>query len=409
MNKHYFLFAVIPCVGIVVCLLAFKLRQDYKINFVLTGLSIVFVVYLVEIVLFFSTPDIKDKRINLATKMGISFDTRTKQEVIGELKKRGVDAIGSVPPISHVSSNGLEIGRKRIFPLSGISQKTTVLCNENGKWVIYESDEYGFNNPTGLFEGEIDLLLVGDSFTHGFCTKQGESIAGQLRRMSKLRVISLGYSANGPLLEFASLKEYGDPLRPKYVLWMYYAGNDLAELITEQQSPLLLKYRDNRFSQHLINRQSEIDFLLREHLQKEKKERKWQWQRKLLFLLKLKNLRQRLEFVIPPSPSSLFTELLEKANFLTSSWGGQLYFVYLPTWERYVKDVEHGTFLHRNRVLSIVKHLNIPIIDMHEKVFAVHPEPVSLFPFRLQGHYTSEGYRLVAQAIHTHLVSINQK
>jgi len=134
-------------------------------------------------------------------------------------------------------------------------------------------------------------------------------------------------------------------------------------------------------------------------------------------IVRLMHLRNKLKQILKPSippqttPSAqtwlLFTELLEKAKISTSSWGGQLYFVYLPSWPRYAKDVEQGTFHHRNRVLSIVKHLNIPIIDIHEKV--VHPDPVSLFPLRIQGHYTSEGYRLVAQAIHTHLVSSNQK
>ena len=372
-------FAVIPFVGILICSFAFKLRPDYKINFVLTGLSIFFVVFFAEIVLFFY-PNIEAKRINQAKKMGISFDTRTRLKVIDELKKQGVDAVPFLFPNKFIKSDGLERANgEKIFPVGAISQKTTVFCNENGKYTIYESDEHGFNNPKGLFEvDKIDLILIGDSFTHGACVRQGEDIASQLRRMSELRVISLGSIANGPLVEFATLKEYGQPLRPKYVLWMYYEQNDLDDLKLEQTS-FLLKYRDGQFSQHLITRQSEIDFLLGEYLQKWKVRK-----RKIhpLRILKLYNLRKRLGFMIiqQPPPFSLFTELLEKANFLTSSWGGQLYFVYLPSWERYAKDVEHGTFQHRNRVLSIVKHLNIPIIDMHEKVFAVHPDPVSLFP-----------------------------
>ena len=33
-----------------------------------------------------------------------------------------------------------------IFPLSGISNKETILCNENGYYIHYFSDRYGFNN-----------------------------------------------------------------------------------------------------------------------------------------------------------------------------------------------------------------------------------------------------------------------
>ncbi len=386
-----------------ICSFAFKLRPDYKINLVLTGLSIVFTVYLVEIVLFYGPSQEKLRRAErLQVAKGISFDTRKAREVIKDMKKGGVDAVRVFAPTFLVEFNGLEREGKRIFPLSGLSRKTTVLCNENGEWAIYESDEHGFNNPTGLYEGQIDTVLVGDSFTAGECVRQREDIASQLR-MSGIRVLNLGSVSSGTLVEFAILKEYAEPKQPKYVFWMYYEGNDLKDLRHEQQSSFLLKYRDNMFSQQLIKRQPEIDFLL-ENL----KMRKWQWLKyNLLRRFKLNNLRNRLALVIPPSPPlSLFTELLEKARNLTSSWGGQLYFVYLPSWARYAKEVEPGTFHYRNRVLSIVQRLNIPIIDIHEKAFVTHPDPLSLFPFRLNGHYTSEAYRLVAQAIHTHLVTV---
>jgi hypothetical protein len=79
-----------------------------------------------------------------------------------------------------------------------------------------------------------------------------------------------------------------------------------------------------------------------------------------------------------------------------------LYFVYLPTWERYAKEVDHDDFMHRRHVLSIVEELNIPIIDIHQ-TFQQHQDPLSLFPFRVSGHYTNEGYRLVAKTIITEL------
>jgi hypothetical protein len=49
--------------------------------------------------------------------------------------------------------------------------------------------------------------------------------------------------------------------------------------------------------------------------------------------------------------------------------------------------------------MSTATELNIPIIDIRSKVFDAHPDPLSLFPFRISGHYNAEGYRLVAEAI----------
>jgi hypothetical protein len=46
-----------------------------------------------------------------------------------------------------------------------------------------------------------------------------------------------------------------------------------------------------------------------------------------------------------------------------------------------------------------VKGLDIPVIDIHQEVFADHHDPLALFPFRITGHYNADGYREVAKAI----------
>ena len=46
-----------------------------------------------------------------------------------------------------------------------------------------------------------------------------------------------------------------------------------------------------------------------------------------------------------------------------------------------------------------MKGLGIPVVDIHQEVFANHPDPLALFPFRLYGHYNAEGYSEVAKAI----------
>ena len=39
------------------------------------------------------------------------------------------------------------------------------------------------------------------------------------------------------------------------------------------------------------------------------------------------------------------------------------------------------------------------MIDMHKEVFAKHDDPLSLFPFRINGHYTPEGYKLISNSV----------
>ena len=46
------------------------------------------------------------------------------------------------------------------------------------------------------------------------------------------------------------------------------------------------------------------------------------------------------------------------------------------------------------------KELDIPFIDVHEEIFKKETEPLSLFPFNLEGHYNERGYLKVAELIY---------
>jgi hypothetical protein len=289
------------------------------------------------------------------------------------------------------------------------------MCNESGEYGLYLADEHGFNNPLGLYApGEVDIVLIGDSFTHGSCVSAGEDIASHLRSRGK-KAINLGYSGKGPLLELATLQEYAEPLKPAVVLWVYYEENDLEDIVIEQQAEILLSYLKRDFSQNLFNRQAEIDTALASYLDKvvaEIKEKRTEDSQlslntQLTKVIRLYNLRRLLTNIFsastpPPPPSPLFEEVLKEARDRTAAWGGRLYFVYLPAWQRYGTKVDSGTAFHRDEVLSVVAKLGIPLMDMHE-VISQHPDPLSLFPFRLYGHYISEGYELIALNIQAYL------
>ena len=96
----------------------------------------------------------------------------------------------------------------------------------------------------------------------------------------------------------------------------------------------------------------------------------------------------------------LFANILTKAKARVEAWGGKIYFVYLPQYERYITKVNsHDMYLKKSEVINVVKGLDIPVIDIHQEIFANHPDPLALFPYRLDGHYTADGYREVTKAI----------
>ena len=350
------------------------------------------------------------------------FDTRSRLDVIRDMRKQGINAYPDVFPMvlfgpssdttiqSVLSSNGQEF-----LPLGGMATTTTVFCNESGEYIVYESDEYGFHNPRGLWNIDpVDIIALGDSYTQGVCVPSDKGFVAVVRSQYP-RTINLGINSHGPMTSLATLKEYGPALKPKLILWFYYEGNDLRDLDGwEKNSPLLMKYVTSSFSQRLYERQEEIDRSLREYL--DAAMTKAATPASFGQLFKLHHLRQTvqrfydrrptqqgfpaelLDFLHrtgAPADSSdllLFTRILTEAQATASTWNGRIVFVYLPTWERY--RIPELASQDRDKVLSIAHQLNFHVVDMHP-VISSHPDPLSLFPLRRYGHYNEAGHRLV--------------
>lgn len=331
----------------------------------------------------------------------------TRMKILNELRDSGVDAYPNTYPYLFFKSNGLATTNDRIYPLGGISNITTIFNNESGYYPIIKTDEHGFNNPKGLYiENKVDIMLIGDSFTEGEAVHPDENISAVLRE-SGFNTISVGKGGNGPLIELATLKEFAEPLKPKIILWLYFV-NDLSDLTNEMESSFLKKYlNEYDYSQNLISRQEEIDDVLINYIPAEWKKLKEKAEEKRKNPIKLNKIRSMFNLtptstspISTPISLSIFRDILKKSKQITSNWGGTIYFVYLPAFERYLTSHEHQ---NHDVVMQTINQLNISIIDIHSKVFEPHPDPLSLFPFRANGHYTAEGYRLIAKTIEKQL------
>tara|TARA_B100000949_G_C14242589_1_gene434289 strand:- start:392 stop:1369 length:978 start_codon:yes stop_codon:yes gene_type:complete len=188
-----------------------------------------------------------------------SFDFRNQKQVVEDLKKESKENVyQAILPSFYFKEPKFF---SSILPLSGISHSTTVLCNESGKFSIYKSDRYGFNNPDINYDILNDkIMLIGDSFIHGACVDPEDTLSSELNKIG-ISALSISYGGNGPLFQLASLIEYIDFIKPKTVIW-FYAENDLPNLIIEKESNFLMQYLLKKdFSQNLALRQNEIDDL----------------------------------------------------------------------------------------------------------------------------------------------------
>ena len=417
--NYYKIYYIIGVIFLFFSIINFCLNKELKIKTSIIILSTIFSIYLIEGFLLVSglgkivvnrTVDLKNKQIRqIKLKKVPNFDTRSRIEIYEDMKIKNRDIVLAVYPKLFLRESN-----QQFFQLSGISNKKTILCNEGGQYAIYQSDRYGFNNPDKEWDKkQVAFFLVGDSFIQGYCVNEKDTIGGNIRKKNKVgAVLSLGYGNNGPLIIHATLREYLPLTNTKKVLWFYKENRDKnfnRRLNREINNFILQNYLNNKeFSQNLPLKQNDIDAKLKKALQKETLiEQQFHKTNPLLRFIKLSFFRryttEKISFT-PVSPVvkglEKLTEIISLSKSFTQKQGAKFYFVYLPTYERYFDNNNNtNDFKNYEKIINIVKNLDIPIIDIHKELFLTLEDPMSLYPLRLPGHYNELGYRLIAETI----------
>ncbi|MBF0480600.1 MAG: hypothetical protein HQK81_14005 [Desulfovibrionaceae bacterium] len=360
-----------------------------------------------------------------AKELGIPYDNRGIPKVVTMLRDDGVNAYPHIAPSFLVGRD-----HEPLYPMGGISGKTIVFCNESGKFSVYPSDRHGFNNPPESWDhGAVGSLVIGDSFANGACVQPGEDIASRLRAQG-ISSVTLGMWGNGPLIELGSLVEYAPTLRPKTVFWLFYE-NDLDRLVNEAEDPLLRRYLDPAFSQHLIDRQDAIDAYLIDTVRSMYREKgidlsrpaaeapvhyqlagiDFDWKQMGLNLdhciqiASLQQLRTFVENILvykhSGATTGLFKQVLARAKSVVGAWGGAIYLVYLPEYYRFAPISPLARLEYRrlhDAATMAARDNGIEVIDILD-IFNSQPDPIGLFPLRMYGHYTAETYDLIAKVL----------
>ena len=149
-----------------------------------------------------------------------------------------------------------------ILPLSGYENAKILLClDENNNPVYFNSDINGFNNNGS---DKKNILLIGDSYVQGMCVNNKNNLNEQFKKFN-LNTSSLGVGGNGPLLEFATFKEYKLDFNLKSIVLFITPDNDFYDLSNEKNNKILKNYlNDDNFKQNLSteqNRKSKIEIL----------------------------------------------------------------------------------------------------------------------------------------------------
>lgn len=343
-------------------------------------------------------------RVAAAKKLGVPFDSRSTFARYEALRAEDPQAVPLVTPLH----SSLEIDGKKVIPVGAVSRAKTLVCNEGGDYAIYDSDEHGFHNPRGLEDHPVEVVFLGGSLVQGSCVRTDETIAAHARRAHP-SLVSLGMADTGPLMQLAALSEVGPRLKPKVVVWMF-DRTDPDDLAIEAGDPIVRRYLEDGFSQHLLDRQEEIDRGLRVTVEKKLAEARAAGgdlnppTNTVTDVLMLRHLRRLLRRPNVDAQMPLLKTVLARGKAIVEQWGGKLLLAYLPD---YVECGASGQELPAYRpYLAVTKDLDMPVVDLMP-VFRRQPDPAALFPLRIRGHYNSDGYKLVAETINAEIAKLD--
>tara|TARA_B100001769_G_C22073665_1_gene578058 strand:+ start:122 stop:1411 length:1290 start_codon:yes stop_codon:yes gene_type:complete len=385
---NYFIFSF-TLIIISITFLFFK-TNILKMIFIYLG-SFLFSLYLFEGYSYFID---KSKLSEIAKiyeiKTGKIYETRSASEFIEYEKKfNNKNFVQNISPLNY----------KNIYSLGGISNENTVLCNEDGYMAKYKSDRYGFNNLDKIWDKDkIKYFLVGDSFVHGHCVNRPNDIASVLMKLSKETALNLGYGGNGPLIEYATLREYLIP-NVENILWFFYDDNDLINLKKEFSNELLKNYLfDENFTQSLTTKQIQIDLNLKTIINKKENNFK-----KFIKLFETRQLIKKI--ILSNNKSNIklndfenFKNILIKSKKIANYNNSNFYFVYLPSFSEFYDERYRHQYKYEN-IKRIVQSLNINFIDTKNQFFNKIEDPKSLYPNRTENHFNILGYRKVTKFV----------
>lgn len=339
------------------------------------------------------------KIVDAARNLGYPLDTRSKAEVVADLRREGKDAVPFIRMISDA----------RLLPIGTVPGATVVTCNEFGPWLVVQADRHGFNNPDAVWDETepYDAVIVGDSYTFGECDAVTGGFAAILRQQG-LRVLNIGIGGNEPLLNLASIVEYASNKRARYVFWMHFAGNDLSGLMQLKAMPLPIRYVEQPdYRQNLAGRSAEIGTALRK-LEDEsypaapatRNFSRYITQPKfLLRSLRLYALRSAFGLArntVEDTDFPLFQRSLERARDTVRTMGAELVIVNIPAVQQIGKS---GDDALERETRARVAAAGLRYLDLKPE-FQKTPDYRALYAFGSGGgHFTPAGNRLTAEIL----------
>jgi hypothetical protein len=94
-------------------------------------------------------------------------------------------------------------------------------------YYVLKMDNMGFPNNSEL--DSADIIFIGDSFAVATGIISPPGLQMKIKEATNFSIYNVGISGIGPLRQKWLLYNYGFKLRPRTVIWFFFAGNDLSD------------------------------------------------------------------------------------------------------------------------------------------------------------------------------------
>ncbi len=378
------------CIAAFLIISAIWVRRDVRLTIGIVATSLLSGLFLFEIFLTFRNVP-KTLGMLGVTDEGVDI-TRFKE---------------NVPPAYTVKALNRALNTQTLSEavLGVLPEKDVFLCARNGQPLSYRADRFGFRNPDQLWDSDLDVLLIGDSFTEGICLAEGDDLAGQLRRRYP-NTLNTGTRGAGPLLELATLGRFGPEFRPKVTVMVFFSGNDWENISKEVKYPWLMEIFDPDPDFGPTAVPSQINEKSTEAVHG------WWNDFDLTFSALLKRRRFVRNFLALQHTASVlglhypkgsleqpvFDDVLSRSSQIVSEWDGKLIMVYVPPVDRFVGALPQGiAYNHlRSMVLNSAMRNGVDVVDL-TTVFEATDNPK--LQYAPDGHFSEAGASLAAMAI----------
>lgn len=314
-----------------------------------------------------------------------------------------------------------------ILPLSGYKSSTILLCiDENNKPIFYLSDKNGFNNK--MDNTVNDFLLIGDSYVQGMCVNNMNNLNAQFKKHNYITT-SLGMAGNGPLLEYATFKEYQNEYEYQDIILFITPDNDFYDLSNEKKNKILMKYiNEENFTQKIKENESSKIEVINSYFGK-KTERIFN-DFLSIYHFNLKELGNTLEKIFKKENLTnnvpnyleddlidvLFLQILNGFNNDAKNKNKKFYVVFNGLnpdilYPNTKNEIELNRIFIKNKLKKLKIYLNknnIPYYDFNEYIIKNYNKAniTTLFK-KINGewdHYTEKGFLELTKKINTELI-----